>query len=111
MANSVKTTSDWMSLFLGSSRSGQDKMTVSGLSGSGHLSILQAYRSFYMLEFPFPPLPCPKEPPNLTAHSGGSSTGSGFSVSRYSSYAREAAASPGPERYTRWAVIGGGRVT
>jgi len=52
MANSVKTTSDWMSLFLGSSRS------------------------------------------------GGSSTGSGFSVSRYSSYAREAAASPGPERYT-----------
>ena len=56
-----------MSLFLGSSRSGQDKMTVSGLSGSGHLSILQAYRSFYMLEFPFPPLPCPKEPPNLTA--------------------------------------------
>ena len=37
MANSVKTTSDWMSLFLGSSRSGQDRMTVSGLSGSEHL--------------------------------------------------------------------------
>ena len=95
MANSVKTTSDWMSLFLGSSRSGQDRMTVSGLSGSEHLchhppfagfmeklsvirllgclgssldscyGWIETLLSFCSLEFPCPPL---LFAPLLTAH-------------------------------------------
>ena len=57
MANSVKTTSDWMSLFLGSSRSGQDKMTVSGLSGSGHSLVMAGWT---LLEFQYPPDSVPR---------------------------------------------------
>ena len=76
MANTVKTTSDWMSLFVGSSRS-------SGIQGVS------------INNFPEQVLVKKKFPVNPAFTGGG-----GFSVSRYSSYSRDTDNDTAASRYS-----------